>query len=151
MAARLVARVTLPRELRSAGVGRRFVTSNLLTWLGDRECVYDAEMIVSEMIGNAVHHGMAPFVFLTVSLEAGMIGIDLGERSPELAETPSLPPLDAEDGRGLFIIEALSVACGMRLTAGGKVVWATLGAGSAHVGLDMHAPGAPELPLVPLG
>lgn len=152
MAARLVARVTLPRQFRSAGVGRRFVTNNLHDWLGERECVGDAEVIVSEMIGNAVQHGRGKSVLLTlsISLDRDVIAIELGEQSPELAEAPSLPSADDEGGRGLFIVDALAATWGMRPTADGKVVWATLDVGTAHIGLDVHEPLTPDLPLVPL-
>lgn len=109
-AARLVACVTLPRQLKSAGVGRRFVVTNLRRWLGDLDCVYDAEMIVSEIMGNAVRHGRDDFVSLCVTLVDEVVGIELGERSPELARALAPADEDAEDGRGLLIVEAAAVA-----------------------------------------
>ena len=102
--------MTLPRQLKSAGVGRRFVVTNLRRWLGDLDCVYDAEMIVSEIMGNAVRHGRDDFVSLCVTLVDEVVGIELGERSPELARALAPADEDAEDGRGLLIVEAAAVA-----------------------------------------
>ena len=97
-----------------------------------------AELIVSELVTNAVRAsaglpGRRPGLptvelWLSADHEGVLIEVwDADERMPVCEQ----PDPDAEHGRGLLLVEALSEEWGTRRPAGypGKVVWARCGAG----------------------
>ena len=113
-------RATLAAELRSAGVARRFVDRALERWsCGD---VLDVvSLLVSELVANAVLHAGSQ-VEVTVQLKAGTVRIEVldeGEDLPHLREAAD----HATSGRGLAMVEALSLAWGADQRDGGKAVW----------------------------
>lgn len=89
----------------------------------------DAELIVAELVTNAVLHG-APPVALRVRATSGGVRIeveDSGRQLPVRIEATG----DAMTGRGLALVSQLSSAWGVEPTAtGGKVVWAEVSADS---------------------
>ena len=125
MAQPLVARITLPRHPASSGVARSFVLMQLGSWLDDLESMGSAQLIVSELVGNAVSHGLGESFDLVLTLTDHLLVLELEELSAELASATPAPD-DAESGRGLVIVTALSATWGMRATRRGKTVWATL-------------------------
>jgi anti-sigma regulatory factor (Ser/Thr protein kinase) len=113
--------------------GRDFTRTTLLDW--GMDALADlAELVVSELVTNALRHGVssspgrgtgavvrlrllaqAPFVMCMVT--------DPGSQIPVLRDSD----LAAECGRGLQVVEACSVRWGWHLLdGGGKVVWALL-------------------------
>jgi anti-sigma regulatory factor (Ser/Thr protein kinase) len=116
----------------SVKTGRDFTRSTLLDW--DLPALADlAELVVSELVTNALRHGIpsaralgdhcvrlrllaqAPFVMCMVT--------DPGSDIPVLRESEPL----AESGRGLNVVESCCVRWGWHLLdEGGKVVWALL-------------------------
>ena len=111
---------------------REFTGEILLTW-GLTALAEDAELIVSELVTNALRHGLrglsgaAPAqVELIWWRRAGQITCmvtDPGAKPPVMAPTDPL----AEAGRGLHVVEALSDAWGSTRRDGcRKAVWATL-------------------------
>jgi anti-sigma regulatory factor (Ser/Thr protein kinase) len=129
-AAALPEMITLPGEERAVATGRRFVRDVL----GRRHPALDKVVLgVSELATNAIKH--------TSSGDGGQIMIRLaavgqGVRA-EVTNDGSTPPprrrvrpdADAEDGRGLVILEALADACGVTEQAGRITVWAEFWAG----------------------
>jgi anti-sigma regulatory factor (Ser/Thr protein kinase) len=119
----LVATLELPNDTRAAGIARRFVeqyAKQLPPGL-----VEDAQLLVSEIVGNAVRYGR-PDITLRVRLQPPGIGvevIDTGEGLPEVPGEP--PPPTQASGRGLLIVDALATAWGVSPTEPppGKVVW----------------------------
>jgi anti-sigma regulatory factor (Ser/Thr protein kinase) len=96
-----------------------------------------AELIVSELVTNAVRASTGlperrpglPTVRLWLSADHECVLIevwDADERMPVCEQ----PDPDAEHGRGLFLVEALSEDWGTYRPAGypGKIVWARCGA-----------------------
>ncbi|WP_344276853.1 ATP-binding protein [Actinomadura napierensis] len=88
-------------------------------------------VMVSELVTNAVLHGVASGpegdagrVLLCLGLgEAGSEGVcGVADASP-FPPRPVRAGQDAEGGRGLVLIAALSDACGWYRTAPGKMVW----------------------------
>jgi len=78
-----------------------------------------AELVVSELVSNAVRHAGGS-IEVWVSLRRRYLHLSVRDHS-------SVPPrLGHGDGRGLMLVDALSVAWGSTATADGKVVWATL-------------------------
>ncbi|MFC8507292.1 SpoIIE family protein phosphatase [Streptomyces sp. NPDC057411] len=110
----------LPREGRAASVARGLVTDQLAAW--DLEELADVfELVVSELVGNALRYGNGP----------GRLRLLRGERLVvEVSDTgPDLPQIQHADlgdegGRGLQLINMLCRRWGSSRTVTGKVVWA---------------------------
>jgi anti-sigma regulatory factor (Ser/Thr protein kinase) len=123
-----------PEEARTA---RRFVRELLTCW-GLEPLADDAEMIVDELVVNAVLHGTraglprghsgAGLTVLRLCLlrragEVMLAVVDPGNETP----MPRQPDWSGESGRGLQIVGALSHVWGWSPIAGhGKAVWAVL-------------------------
>lgn len=89
----------------------------------DSSVVHEVGVVVSELVTNAIRHGKAGTVtFLLVCEESGEIRIEVDDHSPSTT-LPSAQPFDAdaEDGRGLVIVEALTSAWGRE----GSCTWCT--------------------------
>jgi anti-sigma regulatory factor (Ser/Thr protein kinase) len=130
IAAELPGAITLPGEECAVATGRRFVRDVL----GRRHPALDKVVLgVSELATNAIKH--------TPSGDGGQIMIRLAAVGPvvraEVTNDGSTPPprprvrpdADAEDGRGLAILEALADAWGVTEQAGRITVWAEFWAG----------------------
>jgi hypothetical protein len=124
----------LPEEARSA---RHFVRERLTCW-GLGYLSDDAELIIAELVGNAVRHGTraAPQAFalganppalrLCLLRRVGEVMLAVTDPSAE-APDPREPSADGESGRGLQIVGALSYVWGWSPIEGrGKAVWAVL-------------------------
>jgi Histidine kinase-like ATPase domain len=124
----------LPEEARTA---RHFVRELLTCW-GLSDLAEDAELIVAELVGNAVRHGMrtsspmtargasAPALRLCLLRRLGEVMLAVTDPSDE-APVPKPPSADGESGRGLQIVGALSYIWGWSPIEGnGKAVWAVL-------------------------
>ncbi len=123
-----------PEEARTA---RRFVREVLTCW-GLAALADDAEMIIDELVVNAVLHGTRagltranPGAGLTVlrlcmlrrAGEVMLAVVDPGNETP----VPRRPDWAGESGRGLQIVGELSHVWGWSPIAGhGKAVWAVL-------------------------
>jgi anti-sigma regulatory factor (Ser/Thr protein kinase) len=123
-----------PEEARTA---RHFVRELLTCW-GLEALADDAEMIVDELVVNAVLHGtrvglnwtgtgVGPTVLRLCMLrragEVMLAVVDPGNEMP----MPRQPGWGGESGRGLQIVAALSHVWGWSPIAGhGKAVWAVL-------------------------
>jgi histidine kinase-like protein len=121
----------------SVRIGRDFTRTTLAQW-GMTALTDLAELVVSELLTNALRHGMAsarrvtddcpirlkllgqdPYLMCTVS--------DPGAAIPVRRESEPF----AESGRGLNVVESCSVRWGWHLLdSGGKVVWALLRPGA---------------------
>jgi anti-sigma regulatory factor (Ser/Thr protein kinase) len=124
---------TLPPNPESVKTGRDFTRATLRDW-GMSALTDLAELVVSELVTNALRHGIpvarklgeqqcvrlrllaqAPFVMCMVT--------DLERAIPVLRDADP----GAESGRGLTVVEACCVRWGWHLLdEGGKVVWALL-------------------------
>ncbi|MFB6847289.1 SpoIIE family protein phosphatase [Streptomyces sp. NPDC056373] len=100
------------------------VRAAAVRWLSDRgleETAFAAELILSELITNAVRHGAAP---IRVRLLYGRALIcevsDASNTAPHLRRAASTD----EGGRGLFLVAQLSQSWGTRYLPEGKVIWA---------------------------
>lgn len=133
----------------AAAQAREFTRHVMQSW-GLAVLAEDATLIVSELVTNALRHGvegtpegLPAGVELMWCRRAGLTACAVIDPGSDL---PLLMPPDhaAETGRGLHVVEALSAAWGWaRLSGQGKAVWATLRA----PGTD-RAPVRPELPLL---
>lgn len=118
-----------PEEARAA---RHFVRDLLTCW-GLDQLSDDAELIIAELVGNAVRHGLrtasaiAPAALrLCMLRRAGEVMLAVTDPSGE-APRPRAPGWSGESGRGLQIVSALSYIWGWSPIEGhGKAVWAVL-------------------------
>jgi anti-sigma regulatory factor (Ser/Thr protein kinase) len=127
----------LRAEPSAASYGRLFVRAMCAHWRLDGERINIAELLLSELVSNAIN----ATAIIEANLASGegdgekaVIGIrlllfersvvievwDASPLSPRLVE----PTLEQEHGRGLHIVDALSTAWGYYdASIGGKVVW----------------------------
>lgn len=92
----------------------------------------DAELIVSELVTNAVVHGATahdPHVLLVLMQSGRKLRVKVYDASSDLGRRRE-PRSDAESGRGLVIVDALSDRWGATASAYGKCLWAELDVGT---------------------
>ncbi|MGK5498949.1 ATP-binding SpoIIE family protein phosphatase [Streptomyces sp. URMC 125] len=110
----------LPPDGTAASAARSLVTAQLARW-GLEELADVAELVVSELVGNALRYGGGPGQLRLMrhdrlTLEVSDIGPDL----PQIQHAR----LSDEGGRGLQLVNMLSRRWGSCRTPDGKVVWA---------------------------
>lgn len=126
----------LPWSLAACGVARRAIRDVLPRWgLGD--LVATAELLVSELVGNALLHGAGPLC-LTLEWVSDMrclVG-DGSSQPPRLTEAG----LEDEGGRGLALVDMLATRWGHERAPVGKNVWFELSTGAESSGLQQMNP-----------
>jgi hypothetical protein len=116
---------------------RQFVREMLTCW-GLSYLSDDAELIIAELVGNAVRHGLRAAPQLRQSAEwpsalrlcllrrVGEVMLAVTDPSDDIP-APKAPSEGGESGRGLQIVGALSYVWGWSPIEGhGKAVWAVL-------------------------
>ncbi len=112
----------LPADPASGRIARDLVRGKLAGCPND---VIDvAELLVSELVSNAVRYGSAPPL---MRIEADARGVRVAIQD-ESTEPPQLQDVsaDADGGRGIMLVDALAIAWGWSSTPNGKRVWFTL-------------------------
>ncbi|MFE1753042.1 SpoIIE family protein phosphatase [Streptomyces anandii] len=105
-----------------AGVAtaRRRTRDQLREWEVDEETVYSTQVIVSELVTNAVRYGSAPIELRLILDRTLTCEVrDSGPAAPHLRHAR----VADEGGRGLFIAAQLAQTWGTRYTPEGKTVW----------------------------
>ena len=118
-----------------------------------------AELLVSELATNAVVHAGGRYR-LTLSLGVGILRCEVADERRHLPRPPhrqverddglDVDP-DSENGRGLFLVDALAHRWGSRFVEEGKEVWFELetdapdstGDGAAETDVHLPAPARP--------
>lgn len=114
----------LPPERSASSAARDFVKTTLAGW-GLSRLADDAALIATELFSNALRHAPSPQYVLAIDWNDGKVRIEMWD-SGDLLPRKQNPGLDAETGRGLHLVEALSTAWGSRHAASAKCVWAVL-------------------------
>jgi anti-sigma regulatory factor (Ser/Thr protein kinase) len=106
-------------------------TARLCRRWGVPDLIPTAELIVAELVTNAVEHGARSRdrVTLTVSLTGRALAIEVADPDPA-GPTMRSPGLWDEDGRGTLLVAAHSDRWGWRPHGDGKTVWAELAVAS---------------------
>ncbi|MGK4584201.1 ATP-binding protein [Kitasatospora sp. HPMI-4] len=121
----------LPRHRKSAGTARAL----LRVFLADMESTElfadVGELVVTELVGNAVRHARTTpgrLIFVRFEVQSGLLRIEVHDASGE-RPTVRAAGVDDEAGRGMWLVDQLSVRWGCCPRAGGvgKAVWALVG------------------------
>ncbi|AEM80133.1 signal transduction histidine kinase regulating citrate/malate metabolism [Streptomyces violaceusniger Tu 4113] len=104
-----------------AGV-RAEVMRKLAEW-GLDEAAFTAELVLSELITNAIRHATGPIRVQLLRDKALICEVsDTSSTSPHLRYAATTD----EGGRGLFLVAQFAERWGTRYTSDGKVIWAEL-------------------------
>jgi anti-sigma regulatory factor (Ser/Thr protein kinase) len=121
-------RVRLTAGPAAAAEARRQVRAAICAW--DLPVDQDvAALLTSELVTNAIGHELTGIVVLAINCSCGQLRVDVHDTARAL---PTLldAPVDAETGRGLLLVSALSAEWGFYRTPAGKAVYFTLAFGS---------------------
>lgn len=120
LSAEQVASYDLANDPAVVASARDFATRQLAQWSLE-ELQFTTELIVSELVTNAIRYGAEP-IRLRLIREDGLICevCDGSSTSPRLRHARTTD----EGGRGLFLVAQLARRWGTRYTATGKIIWA---------------------------
>ncbi|MGW6057913.1 SpoIIE family protein phosphatase [Streptomyces sp. NPDC055189] len=109
----------LPAEPVTAGRARELATQQLHDW-GLEELSFATELVVSELVTNAVRYAAGPIHVRLIRDRTLLCEVaDTGHTSPHLRHSSE----EDEGGRGLFIVAQLVQRWGTRYTRSGKTIW----------------------------
>ena len=116
--------VDLPDDLTAPSEARVAVRDAARRWRLSG-VVEPLELVVSELVGNAVRHGRPPVDMWLRRVGRG-VRVDVHDESPECSPAvAALSAPDAESGRGMFLVDAVSAESGVdQVPDDGKVSWA---------------------------
>ncbi|MFE3162551.1 SpoIIE family protein phosphatase [Streptomyces sp. NPDC059224] len=118
--------LSLPPGNEAAPLARAAARRQLAAWNIEEEEAFTAEIVVSELVGNAVRYGDPPLE-LRLVLDRHLT-CEVHDGTPCAPHLKHARTVD-EDGRGLFIVATLADNWGTRYSPDGKTVWARLSAG----------------------
>ncbi|WP_055714290.1 SpoIIE family protein phosphatase [Streptomyces torulosus] len=120
LAESLVATWDMAPDAGEVARARSLSRDQLAAWGVDEEASFVVELVVSELVTNAIRYGGAP-VCLRLIRERGLIVevSDGGHTSPHLRRAA----MEDEGGRGLFLVAQLTRSWGTRYTSRGKTIW----------------------------
>jgi anti-sigma regulatory factor (Ser/Thr protein kinase) len=118
----------IPYAPEAVAKARCLVRETLTEW-GMSALADDAELIVSELVTNAIRHGAAPVILALSVIGPNALAGTVADGGPDLPHLYRREPgLDATSGRGLAIVRALVNRWGVWPDSGGigKTAWFTL-------------------------
>ncbi|MGW0555880.1 ATP-binding protein [Streptomyces sp. NPDC002926] len=115
-----VASWQVPPDPAAVADTRRRAAAQLTRW-GLREAVPTTELIVSELVTNAIRHASAPIELRLI--HDGALICEVSDASSTSPHPRRAQELD-EGGRGLLLVGRLSERWGTRHTGSGKTNWA---------------------------
>jgi len=115
---------SLPDSPSASSVARRAVADACHAWQLPG-LVEDAELVVTELVSNAVRHAPGD-IHLLIVLRERFLHLSVRDCNPDPPRR-RLPDVDSgEGGRGLLLLDAVAAGWGSIPAHGGKRVWATL-------------------------
>ncbi|MEW9530060.1 SpoIIE family protein phosphatase [Microbispora sp. NPDC049125] len=114
-----IASCPLPADPRFVSHARRFVRTTLASW-GLDGLTESTQLIVSELVTNALKHGWPPIELRL--LRGRTLVCEVADGSPA-TPAPRAPSHDEDTGRGLQLIKRFAYRWGTRPTQYGKIVW----------------------------
>ncbi|MFE2025694.1 SpoIIE family protein phosphatase [Streptomyces hygroscopicus] len=110
----------LPSDPAVVAGARSLAIHRLAEW-GLEDLMTTTELIVSELVTNAIRHGTGPIRLRLIRREVLICEVtDTSSTSPRLRHARTTD----EGGRGLFLVAQLTRRWGTRYTEGGKLIWA---------------------------
>ncbi|MFD7946958.1 SpoIIE family protein phosphatase [Streptomyces sp. NPDC059744] len=123
---------------------RAGASEQLTTW-GLEELDFTTELVVSELVTNAIRYGRPPIQLRLIHDRTLMCEVaDAGNTTPHLRRARIFD----EGGRGLFLVAQLAEHWGTRHARRGKTVWAECAPGTPDLFSDSAAVGVEGLPEV---
>ncbi|GAA2332639.1 SpoIIE family protein phosphatase [Streptomyces caniferus] len=117
----------IPADPSAVGEARRTAAGRLREW-GLEELGFSTELIVSELVTNAIRHASGPIGLRMIRARELICEVsDASSTTPHLRHARTTD----EGGRGLFLIARYAQRWGTRYTAQGKIIWAELPLGTA--------------------
>ncbi|GHE06660.1 SpoIIE family protein phosphatase [Streptomyces alanosinicus] len=121
-----VSRVTtwdIPADPALVALIRKQAVEQLDTW-GLSEAAFTTELVVSELVTNAIRYGAHP-IRLRLIHDAATLICEVSDTSPTAPHLRRAKTFD-EGGRGLLLVAQLTQRWGSRHTPEGKTIWAEL-------------------------
>jgi PAS domain S-box-containing protein len=110
----------LDHDPTAAATARGHTRRTLADWNVNEDTAYAAELIVSELVTNAIRYGTPPLQLRLIKNRTLTCEVhDDSATSPRLRHARTVD----EGGRGLFIVAQLAQSWGTRYTTEGKTVW----------------------------
>ncbi|MGW2331884.1 SpoIIE family protein phosphatase [Streptomyces sp. NPDC001700] len=110
----------LPCDPAVVANARSLAVHQLAEW-GLEELVMTTELIVSELVTNAIRHGTGPIRLRLIRHDVLICEVaDASNTSPRLRHARTTD----EGGRGLFLVAQMTRRWGTRYAEGGKLIWA---------------------------
>jgi anti-sigma regulatory factor (Ser/Thr protein kinase) len=120
LGAEQVADWDLPADPAVVAEARKTATRQLAEW-GLDELVFTTELVVSELVTNAIRHATAPIRLRLIRERALICEVfDSGATAPHLRH----PRTTDEGGRGLLLVSQFTQRWGTRFVPEGKIIWA---------------------------
>lgn len=118
------AEARLPDDKMAPGLARAFLREAVCD-VHHAEVLDEAELLVSELVTNAVLHG-APPITMRVECDGNRLRVSVTDRNPEPAQVRDAGPEDVS-GRGIRLVDIISDQWGVEPRSGdGKDVWFTI-------------------------
>ena len=109
----------LPPDFAGVAEARRLATAQLAAW-GLAEAGFVTELVVSELVTNAIRYGAEPIQLRLIHDRSLICEVSDGNStSPHLRRARILD----EGGRGLLLVAQLTTSWGTRHSATGKTIW----------------------------
>lgn len=135
-------------------VARAMADQALRQWGTPQHMRSDVRLVLTELVSNVVRHAATPsgtvgvFDVVLDLLPASTVRVLVWDASSEAPVLRSIGE-DAEGGRGLLLVNALSTCWGSYpVTAGGKAVWADISPVTDEPASPSNAPGRPSTRLI---
>ncbi|HEY9371755.1 SpoIIE family protein phosphatase [Streptomyces sp.] len=131
-----IARWDVPADPAAVGRVRQAASAQLAAW-GLDAIVFTTELILSELVTNAIRYGGEP-IRVRLLRDRGLI-IEVSDSSSTSPHLRYAATTD-EGGRGLFLVAQLAERWGTRYTERGKVIWAEMELGGGNGGPEGPVP-----------
>ncbi|MCG0291148.1 ATP-binding protein, partial [Streptomyces sp. PSAA01] len=114
-----VATWDIPADAAAVAEARRNTTGQLLAW-GLEETLFTTELIVSELVTNAIRYGRPPIRLRLIRDRSLICEVsDANSTAPHLRRARVFD----EGGRGLMLVAQLATRWGTRQGPDGKTIW----------------------------
>jgi anti-sigma regulatory factor (Ser/Thr protein kinase) len=114
----------MPHRVDSVPAARAFLTQLLHGWEIADQVIYDASLLTTELMSNAVEHGSG-VVELEIAVHDGLLHIGVHDDSVKLPAKHGASSANLEGGRGIWLVQSIARDWGSDSSGRepGKTVW----------------------------